>query len=507
MSVYPPERPLHPCILFVDDDRYVLESMRRVLCQALDESWEILFAADGGQALEMLAARSVHVMVTDIAMPMMDGRELVEILKRDHPQIVIVVLSGYWNQSQAFGHLGPKVRFLSKPVGEKLLAWTIKNAVAEYQENSSLAGTGAPAMSDGAAMADSVDLARRSQRMMMKAMAKLAEYRDGETGGHLLRVARMTHEIARTLHQDGVEPERCDLSFIQHVGVASILHDVGKVALPDSILLKSTTLTDKERRVMQQHTELGSAFLDNTRHLFDSSPYFRLAREIAGNHHEWWNGEGYPDRLAGKDIPLAARIVAVADVYDALSSERPYKNAWADEDVLCYMRKRRGIQFDPVIINSFLKVLSMRAEAPTVAWNDDIAIGHPTIDREHRKLLDLVNQLSIKENMVDPIIVEFAMEELIEYIHQHFSDEERILQEVEYPGLNRHRSLHVNISENVKIFYSRTLESGAAIGQDLSAFLKQWLVEHIMVEDRKFKDFVAYVGKEEECASLSGYLR
>jgi response regulator RpfG family c-di-GMP phosphodiesterase len=144
--------------------------------------------------------------------------------------------------------------------------------------------------------------------------------------------------------------------FLEQVGTASILHDIGKVATPDRILLKPGRLDSDERVIMEQHAPNGARILQKARDMVDGSSYLTLGHEIAARHHEAFDGTGYPDGMAGTSIPLSARITAVADVYDALTHRRPYKEPWSREDALAYINARRGTQFDPEIVDAFMRV-------------------------------------------------------------------------------------------------------------------------------------------------------
>lgn len=175
-------------------------------------------------------------------------------------------------------------------------------------------------------------------------LARAAEYRDDQTGGHINRVAELTHRIAVQL---GVPQHQAEL-----MRLAAPLHDVGKIALPDSILLKKGSLTDDEREIMKRHTVIGAGILAHGK-----SDLLRLAEVVAQTHHERWDGRGYPFGLSGDAIPLVGRIVAVADVFDALTSDRPYKEAWSVERALDEIRKCSGTQFDPQVVDASLFVL------------------------------------------------------------------------------------------------------------------------------------------------------
>jgi len=174
----------------------------------------------------------------------------------------------------------------------------------------------------------------------LRCLALAAEYRDDQTYEHTQRVGRTAALLGERL---GLDPDWCEL--IRH---AAPLHDVGKLGMPDSILLKPGKLTPEELEIVRGHAAAGARILSGS-----GSALLQLAEEIAGTHHEWWDGNGYPARLAGEEIPLSGRIAAVADVFDALTHERPYKAAWSVEDAVEEMRRLSGVQFDPAIIEAF----------------------------------------------------------------------------------------------------------------------------------------------------------
>lgn len=334
----------------------------------------------------------------------------------------------------------------------------------------------------------------RSQKVAVMALADLAEHRDGNTGEHVLRVARLTHEMARYLQAHGDYGSALDDEFLRHVGTASILHDVGKVGIPDSILLKPGALTQEERRLMERHTVDGAAILRKAEALLSGSRQFQLAGDIAVYHHERWDGQGYPQGLAGAAIPLAARIVSVADVFDALTSERPYKAAWSKEEALAYVLAQSAAQFDPQVVLALEAVLATRAEARSIAWQDSMVIGHPLIDQDHRMLLDLVNQVSIPATRHDPIALEFVLDELLSYTARHFAREEALIGAAGYPQLAAHQAVHAGMIGSVRQLQARLIHSTDGLGDELHAFLGRWLIEHIMVEDRRYIPFLNGAG-------------
>jgi putative two-component system response regulator len=178
-------------------------------------------------------------------------------------------------------------------------------------------------------------------------LAVLAEFRDTDTGEHTIRVGDLSGEIGREIGEDG--------EWVRQLNLAGRLHDIGKVAVPDTILLKPGPLTHDEFEVMKTHTTIGAEILSGS-----DSPLIQLAAEVALNHHERWDGTGYPNGLSGTGIPLSGRVVTVADVYDALTSKRTYKHAWSSIDAVRYIIGARGSQFEPRIVDAFLRVMARR---------------------------------------------------------------------------------------------------------------------------------------------------
>jgi putative two-component system response regulator len=192
--------------------------------------------------------------------------------------------------------------------------------------------------------------------MTIFALAKLAESRDAETGHHLERVQNYSRLLAEQLRLTGKYPEEIDAGFVNLIFETSPLHDIGKVAIPDCVLLKPGRLSDEEFAIMKSHTTLGAQTLEAAARKYPKARYLRMAREIAESHHEKWNGTGYPKGLKEAAIPLAGRVVAVADVYDALVSKRVYKEAFTHLTARGIIVEGKGTHFDPAVVDAFLAV-------------------------------------------------------------------------------------------------------------------------------------------------------
>ncbi|MGQ0634622.1 MAG: HD-GYP domain-containing protein [Planctomycetaceae bacterium] len=196
----------------------------------------------------------------------------------------------------------------------------------------------------------------RTQGAVIFGLAKLAASRDLETGDHLERISLYSSTLASALRRQEAFRETITPTFVHHIGISSALHDIGKVGVEDAILRKTGPLTAQERRAIQDHTRIGEECLREIERRLGSSNFLRMAREIAGAHHERWDGSGYPAGVRGEEIPLAARIVAIADVYDALSTRRTYKQALGHRECVEAIRCESGQHFDPRLVEVFIEI-------------------------------------------------------------------------------------------------------------------------------------------------------
>lgn len=196
----------------------------------------------------------------------------------------------------------------------------------------------------------------RTRDAVIFGLAKLSESRDPETGRHLERISLYSVKLASALRNHPRFRGVITPNFIRNIGVSSVLHDIGKVGVEDSVLLKPGKLTKEERVKIEVHTKLGADCIRDIERQLGDSEFLFMAKEIAMSHHEWWDGCGYPQGLAGESIPLSARIVAIADVYDALSVNRVYKEAFPHEHCVNEIREGAGTHFDPTLVEVFLRI-------------------------------------------------------------------------------------------------------------------------------------------------------
>ena len=194
-----------------------------------------------------------------------------------------------------------------------------------------------------------------SNYITIYALAKLAESRDSLTGDHIDRVASLSLNLSNYINESIYKKNYCvKLEFIQSIELASTLHDIGKIGIPENILNKPSKLTTEEREIMMTHCSLGSTTLREIQNKYSKNNFINMGIDICESHHENWDGTGYPRKLKGYDIPFAARVVAVIDVYDALISERPYKKAWTKEKSIKEIKRLSGIKFDKDIVDAFV---------------------------------------------------------------------------------------------------------------------------------------------------------
>ena len=330
----------------------------------------------------------------------------------------------------------------------------------------------------------------RTQHATITTMATLAEYRDVDTGEHVARVARAATEIAQALLDRG-EVAGIDAGLVEHIGLATILHDIGKIAVPESILMKPGALDAAERQVMQAHATLGRDILLRAAKRSDNGELLLEAAEIACHHHERFDGQGYPAGLSGEQIPLSARIVALVDVFDALTSLRPYKQAWPIEQALALIREESGKHFDPRVVEAFLGLEEMRKQAGFVAWNDAMSVGNADLNLDHQRLLATINRLWLANSKGNRQVIEFVLDDLVNYTEFHFQREEQLMAAAAYPDYQQHCEVHAAICrrlEDIRWEYFQGIHD--ELRNEILDFLKTWLNRHILEEDMRYRPYL-----------------
>ncbi len=354
-------------ILVVDDVQENLQVLNQILKA---NGYKVRPVNSGKTALGIIERNPPDLILLDITMPDMDGYQVCQILKendrfKEIPVIFISALSETFDKMKAFKMGG--VDYITKPFQAEEVLSRIQShlKIATLQNELKMHAEGLEVLVD-----KQIKQISEQQFVIIFALAKLAQTRDDATGKHLDRVGKYCSVLSEQLKKNlAYEKEISDL-FIENIAYASCLHDIGKVAIPDAILLKPgpDRLNESETEIMKTHTTLGAETLKKIR---DKNMYydiFDMSYDIAYYHHEMWDGNGYPTGIKGTEIPLAARIMAVADVYDALKSERCYKGALPHEETLKEIRANAGTQFDPAIVEAFLQVNEKILEI----WQDNV---------------------------------------------------------------------------------------------------------------------------------------
>lgn len=343
-------------VLIVDDDLAIC----RLLVHVLGKEYDVEEAHDGLEALQMVQNFKPEVVLLDILLPCIDGYETCRRLRvlPDAQNVHIVfasVKSSKEEQMHAYQCGGDD--YVVKPfdipelISRIRLHFRLRDALATVEEVQS------EIEQQKSEAKLRVEIQQRelieTQSVAMYTLAKIAECRDTDTGNHLFRMRDYTQIIAKQLQKESDYSYLIDQQFLEDLYRSSPLHDIGKVAVPDAILLKPGRLTPDEFKRIQEHSVVGGQILDEAVWQSNGGQFLAMAAAIARFHHECFDGSGYPSGLKGIHIPLSARIVAVADVYDALTSERPYKSAFPSSKAYSMIVEKSGTQFDPVIVKAF----------------------------------------------------------------------------------------------------------------------------------------------------------
>lgn len=323
-----------PLLLIVDDTPQNLE----LLTGILKPDYRIKVATSGIKALQIVKQDpKPDLILLDIMMPDLDGYEVCRIIKRDratkHIPIIFVTAKISAEDEIKGLDLGA-ADYLTKPISPEIAKQRIKTHLALYQQNKALYFL----------VKQKTEEIELGKRELLETLGKAAEFKDNETGMHVIRVSKYCRVLAEAL---GLPLEQVDL-----IQDAAPMHDIGKIGIPDHILLKPGKLDINEWEVMKKHVEYGIEILTTSG---SKSELVEVAATIASSHHEKWDGSGYPLGLSGEDIPIEGRIVALADVFDALTAERPYKNAWSTQDAAQLIVRESGSHFDPAIVAVFQK--------------------------------------------------------------------------------------------------------------------------------------------------------
>jgi len=309
-----------------------------VLSGVLRPEYKIKAALNGERALKIaMGMPKPDIILLDIMMPDMDGYEVCQRLKSNldtkRIPIIFITAKNHEEDEKKGLQLGA-VDYITKPISPAIVLTCVQTHLALYDQNRAL---------EQKVNERTAEL-QNTRLEIVRRLGRAGEFKDNETGMHVIRMSNYSYALAKAI---GLSESDAGMIL-----TASPMHDIGKIGTPDKVLLKPDKLDDNEWNVMQQHPAMGAEIIGQ-----HDSEMLNMAREIASFHHEKYNGRGYPNGLKGNDIPLAARIVAIADVFDALTTERPYKKAWTTEDAINLLKEEAGEHFDPDLVDKFVEIM------------------------------------------------------------------------------------------------------------------------------------------------------
>lgn len=321
-------------VLVADD---IVENLM-VLDEILHGDYNVRVATSGQKCLDIAQSETPpDLILLDVMMPGMDGFQVCENLKRDGrtcdiPVIFVTAMGEV--DDEAHGLALGAVDYILKPVSPAVVKARVKTHLALYDQNRELERR----------VRERTRELNETRLQIIRRLGRAGEFRDNETGMHVIRVSHYCRLMAEAMNLNN--------SHVEQIFLAAPMHDIGKIGVPDRILLKPGKLEPDEFALMQRHAEIGSEILGD-----QDAGLLGIARTIALTHHEKWNGAGYPHGLKEHDIPIEGRITAIADVFDALTSERPYKRAWSVDEAVTLIQSEAGKHFDPTLVDIFMKVL------------------------------------------------------------------------------------------------------------------------------------------------------
>jgi putative nucleotidyltransferase with HDIG domain len=355
-----------PGILFVDDEVKLLKALSRLF---RSEPVQTHVATCAPEAFEILEREPIQVVVSDQRMPGLTGVELLAEVRRRHPQVVRMMLTGFTEMDVAVAAInqGEIFRLITKPWNDEELRATVRQALDTFAMRREIERLNRVTREQNRALHEmNASLERKVEERThevkekhaelrlayistVRAMAEAIEAKDPYTRGHSERVGVYASRIARQL--------RCEPDFIERIYLAGLLHDVGKIGIPDAIITKPGKLTEEEYREIQRHPEIGARILEPVSFLSDVVDCVR-------HHHEWYDGSdrGYPDQLSGDKIPFPSRIILVADTVEAMTADRPYRQGLPLGRVIDEVRNFSGTQFDPTVADAFLVLIEREGE-------------------------------------------------------------------------------------------------------------------------------------------------
>jgi cyclic di-GMP phosphodiesterase len=489
------EKNMHAKILIVDDENSNISLIEMILSYAGYSN--VQSTNDPRQVKDLYLENDFDIILLDIRMPHFDGFQVMQQLsdcKKDSylPILVLTAQDDIETLNRAL-ESGAK-DFLTKPFNRVEMLNRVANILEVrtlYNERINIAKTLEQRFRERTRELHDTRL------MIIQRLGRAGEYRDNETGMHVIRMSKSSQQLALAT---GLGE-----SYAELILNASPMHDVGKIGISDSILLKPGKLNDNEYRIMKTHAQIGADIIGKNR-----SVLMTLARTIALTHHEKWDGSGYPNGLKGEEIPLEGRISAICDVFDALTSARPYKQAWPIEKAILLINEESGKHFDPELVLLFNKILpqvidigkrysdesesSLSAQSiikntsERIEFKASYLLGNETIDSEHKLLFEAIN------NIYDAIIdgdLKLSQKLFMSFQKQtaeHFVSEEKILLGLNYPKIEEHCAYHKELLVMAKATATKCLDMKDETNM-MTCFdeMIQFVINDIITGDVQFK--------------------
>lgn len=494
-------------ILIVDDEPINLSSLQVIL----EKEYDLLFSTTGESVLNIVKKESPDLILLDVVMPVINGYEVCKKLKADPkcaniPIIFVTAVSD--SKAETMGFKLGAVDYISKPASRPIVLARVRTHLKLRNREKSLEIQVVERTKALRLLNNELHSTRKS---IIERLGRAAEYKDNETGLHVLRMSHYSQILGRAAGMSESEANNLLL--------AAPMHDIGKIGIPDNILLKPGKLNEEEWKVMRQHPRIGAGIIG-----YHHSELLNLSRIVALNHHEKWDGTGYPNGLKGEKIPFVGRIVAIADVFDALTTKRPYKEAWSVDRAIDLITSESGKHFEPKLVELFIdnlpKMLEIRdkfAEVDEPAaekeeatakeqalideenslyliWKPEYSVSVDLLDSHHKQVIDLLNILyKASKSSVDDITMEDFFKRLFEFTLNHFTAEEELMELHNYPDIAIHKLQHHQLIQETERQYHIYHSNSSKIPPELFLILKQWWITHILNYDMKY---VPYLNEE-----------
>lgn len=338
-------------ILVVDDTPANLS----LLAEMLKDQYRVKMANNGLRALALAAQAPPDLILCDVMMPGINGFDVCRRLKADHATAkvpLIFVTAALGVEDEQIGFEVGAVDYIHKPLTPSIVLARVRTHLQMKQWHDFMEDQSAWLRQQ---VVTQVNQVLQLQTASIHVMVSLAEFRDEDTGNHIRRTQEYVRDLGTWMLNQGLYPQTLSIGSVDQIAQAAPLHDIGKIAIADHILLKPGRLTPEEFTIMKTHATQGYEIIEQARKsMGHDNPLLRFASEITRHHHERWDGSGYPDGLAGEAIPVSARLMAVADVYDALRSKRPYKEPFTHQAAAALIMEGRGSHFDPSAVDAFV---------------------------------------------------------------------------------------------------------------------------------------------------------